>query len=183
MSNTNTLHQPVMLETALVQLQVKPGLWYIDATLGYAGHTKVIIESGASVIGFDWDKTAVEYVTKTHQDWIDQGRLIIFNEAYEIVWVHQIFRESEADRHHQCQLQCVVDGSEKFGTAVTKHPVLADFLDDPDDEIGDERREHDGCHARCSAENASGDECFGRHAEIEGNDLEEKEIQFDAPLR
>ena len=71
-----------MLETALEQLQVKAGAWYVDATLGYAGHTTAMIEAGASVIGFDWDKTAVSYVQEHLADYINQGRLHIFNESY-----------------------------------------------------------------------------------------------------
>ncbi|MFH2022518.1 MAG: 16S rRNA (cytosine(1402)-N(4))-methyltransferase RsmH [Patescibacteria group bacterium] len=80
--NSIIKHQPVMLATALAQLQVKPGVWYIDATLGYAGHTLAMIETGASVIGFDWDQTAVDHVTQTHPDLIAQNRLLVFHEAY-----------------------------------------------------------------------------------------------------
>jgi len=71
-----------MLETALDQLQVKPGNWYLDATLGYGGHTQAIIAAGASVIGFDWDQTAVDFVSQNYSDLIDQGRLLVLSEAY-----------------------------------------------------------------------------------------------------
>ncbi|PIR60292.1 MAG: 16S rRNA (cytosine(1402)-N(4))-methyltransferase, partial [Candidatus Pacebacteria bacterium CG10_big_fil_rev_8_21_14_0_10_45_6] len=48
----------------------------------YGGHTQAIIQSGASVIGFDWDQTAVDSVTQTCSDFIAQNRLLIFHEAY-----------------------------------------------------------------------------------------------------
>ncbi len=62
------LHTPVMLEEVLSFLDPKPGKRYIDATLGYAGHTLGLLKAGAEVVGIDRDadllQIAVERVAQ-----------------------------------------------------------------------------------------------------------------------
>ncbi len=57
-----------MLEEVMHYLAPAPGKRYIDATLGYAGHTLALLKSGAEVSGIDRDldllTLAVERVTK-----------------------------------------------------------------------------------------------------------------------
>lgn len=56
-------HQPVLLETSVAFLNIKPAGVYVDATLGGAGHSLKIAESlneNGLIIGIDQDKTAIE---------------------------------------------------------------------------------------------------------------------------
>ena len=55
-----TLHTPVMLEEVLSLLDPKSGKSYLDATLGYAGHTLALLEAGASVTGIDQDASMLK---------------------------------------------------------------------------------------------------------------------------
>src|SRR5687767_205159 len=55
----DTHHQPVLLKEALEALNLKPGQWYLDGTLGAAGHTIQILKSKAKVIAFDQDQEAI----------------------------------------------------------------------------------------------------------------------------
>ncbi len=52
---TNPPHTPVMPNEVLDYLQPAPGKLFLDATLGSAGHTKLLVEKGAKVIGIDRD--------------------------------------------------------------------------------------------------------------------------------
>lgn len=56
----NSIHKTVLLQPALDYLDIKPGNWYIDATLGGAGHTVEILKKGGHVLGIDQDQTAIE---------------------------------------------------------------------------------------------------------------------------
>lgn len=62
------LHTPVMLQEVLSYLDPMPGKRFIDATLGYAGHTLELLKSGAEVVGIDRDEDllniAIERITK-----------------------------------------------------------------------------------------------------------------------
>lgn len=53
-------HFPVLLKEALYYLEIKPGFWYVDATLGGGGHAKEILKAGGNVVGLDVDPEAVE---------------------------------------------------------------------------------------------------------------------------
>lgn len=55
-----TLHTPVMLQEVLDLLRPGKGKSYIDATLGYAGHTLGLLGKGASVVGIDQDAAMLE---------------------------------------------------------------------------------------------------------------------------
>lgn len=62
------LHTPVMLAEVVHYLNPGPGKRFIDATLGYAGHTLELLKTGAEVVGIDRDqdllKIAIERITK-----------------------------------------------------------------------------------------------------------------------
>ena len=58
------LHTPVMLQEVLSYLQPSTGKKYLDATVGYAGHTLGLLAAGASVIGIDRDADLLELATK-----------------------------------------------------------------------------------------------------------------------
>ncbi len=54
------VHHSVMPLEVLEWLQPAPGKVFVDGTLGGAGHTKLLLEAGASVIGVDQDPFALE---------------------------------------------------------------------------------------------------------------------------
>ncbi len=60
---TNDLHTPVMLEEVTTYLAPAAGKRYIDATLGYAGHTLALLSAGAEVVGIDRDADMLEIAT------------------------------------------------------------------------------------------------------------------------
>ncbi len=52
-------HKPVLLKEVVQALDIKPGRWYLDATLGDGGHSLEILKSKGNVIGLDIDLEAV----------------------------------------------------------------------------------------------------------------------------
>jgi 16S rRNA (cytosine1402-N4)-methyltransferase len=58
--NTELSHAPVLPLEVLDGLQPAPGKTILDATLGGAGHTRLLLERGAKVIGVDQDPFALE---------------------------------------------------------------------------------------------------------------------------
>lgn len=62
------IHTPVMLNEVIHYFDPKPGKRFIDATLGYAGHTLELLKAGAEVVGIDRDEDllniAIERITK-----------------------------------------------------------------------------------------------------------------------
>lgn len=59
---TGNYHVPVLVQEVLTYLDPKPGGLYVDATFGGGGHTRAILEyePQCTVIGVDWDQTALE---------------------------------------------------------------------------------------------------------------------------
>lgn len=57
-----TIHESVLLQSALNYLNVENEKWYIDATLGGGGHTIEIAKAGGRVIAVDQDIVAIERV-------------------------------------------------------------------------------------------------------------------------
>ncbi len=55
-------HTPVLLQEVISFLEPKEGKSYIDATAGYGGHTKALLQKGARVLAIDRDKDAYEYL-------------------------------------------------------------------------------------------------------------------------
>src|SRR3989344_9215160 len=63
MIETVPFHLPVLLPQVLLNLAVKPGKKYIDATLGGGGYTSEILKLGGIVLGIDRDQDSLDYVT------------------------------------------------------------------------------------------------------------------------
>jgi 16S rRNA (cytosine1402-N4)-methyltransferase len=56
------MHEPVMVAEVLEHLSPGGGGVFIDCTVGYGGHTRALLDAGASrVIGFDRDRFALEH--------------------------------------------------------------------------------------------------------------------------
>jgi 16S rRNA (cytosine1402-N4)-methyltransferase len=55
----NRLHTPVLLTETIDLLKPRKGEQAIDATLGIGGHTEMLLEAGARVLGIDRDSTAI----------------------------------------------------------------------------------------------------------------------------
>ncbi len=75
-------HTPVMLTEALEALQIQTDAWYIDATLGGAGHTHAILKAGGKVFAFDHDQAAIEQAQQLLSPEIKQERLIVVRENF-----------------------------------------------------------------------------------------------------
>jgi len=54
------MHTPVLLEEMMIGLEVHSGGKYIDATFGEGGHTRALLEKGASVLAIDRDSKQIE---------------------------------------------------------------------------------------------------------------------------
>jgi 16S rRNA (cytosine1402-N4)-methyltransferase len=54
------MHEPVMVAEVLEHLAPARGGTFVDCTVGYGGHTRALLEAGATrVIGFDRDPSAL----------------------------------------------------------------------------------------------------------------------------
>jgi 16S rRNA (cytosine1402-N4)-methyltransferase len=65
----------VLKDEVLRILDVRRGQKYIDATIGGAGHAKLILERGGIVLGIDQDRKALDYVNDNFRADIDASRL------------------------------------------------------------------------------------------------------------
>jgi 16S rRNA (cytosine1402-N4)-methyltransferase len=54
------MHTPVLLDTVLAALSVKPAGLYVDATLGEGGHTSAILNAGGTVLAIDRDSVQID---------------------------------------------------------------------------------------------------------------------------
>lgn len=78
-----TEHISVLKTEAVTALQVQPGKCYVDATFGRGGHTRVILEQGGYVIGFDCDQDAIAYGQEQFAPELSAGKLILVNENFD----------------------------------------------------------------------------------------------------
>ena len=53
------IHRSVMTAQVMEFLSIRPGAWYVDATLGQGGHTEAILGQGGHVVAFDMDPEAI----------------------------------------------------------------------------------------------------------------------------
>lgn len=61
-------HAPVLTRAVLAAADVRPGELWVDCTLGFAGHTRALVEAGARVIGIDRDEEALAHARATLAD-------------------------------------------------------------------------------------------------------------------
>lgn len=77
-------HAPVMLAEVLDALAPKTGETIIDGTFGAGGYSRGILETGASVIGFDRDPTVMAFAKPL----IDGGRFRLINDRFSTLAGH-----------------------------------------------------------------------------------------------
>lgn len=67
----NTYHTPVMLQTCIEHLNLRPGGVYVDATLGAGGHTLAMVQAcpEIKVYAFDRDADAIAEAGKNLKDY------------------------------------------------------------------------------------------------------------------
>lgn len=90
-------HQPVMLDEVKSLFNLAPlhnsgkiiskacnltNKKIIDATLGYGGHTRILMEMGYKVLAIESDKKTMEITKKDFQEYIDSKRLIIVHDNF-----------------------------------------------------------------------------------------------------
>ena len=72
-----TAHIPVMTAEALQFLQPERGGLFVDCTVGLGGHTRALLERGATrVIGVDRDEDALVEARRTLAEWRDRVELV-----------------------------------------------------------------------------------------------------------
>ena len=59
-----TYHRPVLANEMIELLAPRPGSLIVDGTCGGAGHSELILEKGADVLGLDQDPDAISYATE-----------------------------------------------------------------------------------------------------------------------
>lgn len=85
-----TLHTPVLLSQVISYLRVKPGCWYIDATVGGGGYTEAILRQQGNVLGLDTDRQAIERA-REHLHQVIPEKI----EGKEYILIHDNFRRME----------------------------------------------------------------------------------------
>ena len=81
-------HVPVLLAEVLDGLQIRPGSWVIDCTLGGGGHTAAILERstpGGRVLGLDADPAAIQRVGLRLPEVVAAQRLVMVQSSFEAV--------------------------------------------------------------------------------------------------
>jgi 16S rRNA (cytosine1402-N4)-methyltransferase len=70
-------HVPVLTAEALLYLRPERGGLFVDCTVGLGGHSKALLEAGATrVIGFDRDLNALAIARTTLAPWADRVELV-----------------------------------------------------------------------------------------------------------
>ena len=68
-------HIPVLANEVMTGLEVEPGSWYIDGTVGGGGHTELILAAGGKVLGIDQDDDALASTTARLREAVANGNL------------------------------------------------------------------------------------------------------------
>ncbi len=74
-----TGHQSVLLTETIALLAPRPGARYVDATFGGGGHTRALLEAGASVIAYDRDPAAVDRAAALEREFPGRLELVSAN--------------------------------------------------------------------------------------------------------
>jgi 16S rRNA (cytosine1402-N4)-methyltransferase len=77
---TGASHTPVLLDEVLAGLDIRPGIWVIDGTLGGGGHTEAILQKVAPdgrVLSIDADPAAIRRVHQRLKHAVTGGSLVL----------------------------------------------------------------------------------------------------------
>ena len=61
------MHTPVLLQATIEFLDPGPGKLYIDATVGFGGHTEELLKKGVRVLGIDRDPEAIKALRESQK--------------------------------------------------------------------------------------------------------------------
>lgn len=75
--NENSQHVPVLLKEVIEIFKPKPGKKFIDATLGFGGHTRGLIEKESQVLAIEWDPQVAKKTKKRLLSCCPDASLII----------------------------------------------------------------------------------------------------------
>jgi 16S rRNA (cytosine1402-N4)-methyltransferase len=89
-------HKPVLPREVRERLAPASGRWFLDMTLGGAGHTEMLLESGGSVVGIDQDEEALMHASMRLARYGRRFRAIhgSFGAAVELI---EVARRSQAN--------------------------------------------------------------------------------------
>lgn len=79
-------HTPVLLPQVLDGLNVKPGAWIVDGTIGGGGHTEALLARSAPdgrVLGIDADPAAIRRVSVRFADALASSRLVLHRSGFD----------------------------------------------------------------------------------------------------
>jgi len=81
----NTYHVPIMARQVKAYLQPAPGMLFVDGTAGGGGHSALLLQAGAEVIGLDQDPQALAECRETLKEFAPRARFVEsnFREACE----------------------------------------------------------------------------------------------------
>ena len=85
--------------------------WYIDATFGSGGHSRLILAKGGRVVGLDFDQQAIESGQKHFASQIAAGQLILLRENF--THIQKVWLDSLAQTHQERPSGILFD----FGTS------------------------------------------------------------------
>jgi 16S rRNA (cytosine1402-N4)-methyltransferase len=72
-----TTHEPVMVEDTVAMLQPSRGGLFVDCTVGLGGHTRALLEAGATrLLALDRDPEALRRAAESLQAWRDRVELV-----------------------------------------------------------------------------------------------------------
>ncbi len=75
--NENSQHVPVLLKEVIDSFKPKPGKKFIDATLGFGGHTQKLIKKESQVLAVEWDPEVAKKTKKRLLSYCPDASLII----------------------------------------------------------------------------------------------------------
>lgn len=93
---TEQYHIPVLIKEVLDSFEPRPGDVYLDVTFGGGGHSQALLDKfpDLTIVGFDWDKEAIERGQELVEKYNGRLQLIWgnFGHLYKLLKKHKINR-------------------------------------------------------------------------------------------
>lgn len=119
-------HRSVLLREVLEGLQIRPGSWYLDCTLGDGGHSLEILKKGGKVVGVDVDPQALERVKERFEGVREVGEYKLIKGNFRDI-KNLLQPASTAKRGEQTELK-----DQKFAGAIYDLGVSSLQLETPE---------------------------------------------------